>query len=76
MAEISEENGSCYLQSKERGLESKPIPEENDRADCAGEGQARSRLPNNSWEPFPCGAGLPAREVRDLPLGDLAVSRG
>lgn len=32
-AEIPAENDSCYLQSKEQGLERKPAPEENDRSD-------------------------------------------
>lgn len=44
-AEIPEENGRRYLQSKEQGPERKPIPLDNDRSDYAGEGQASSLLP-------------------------------
>lgn len=47
-AEIPAENDSCYLQSKEQGLERKPTPEENDRSDYAVKGQASSLLPNSS----------------------------
>ena len=44
-AEIPGGNGSRYIQSKAQGLERKPISEENDRSDYAGEGQASSLLP-------------------------------
>ena len=43
-AEIPEENGRRYLQSKEQGPERKPIPEDNNRSDYAGEGQSSSLL--------------------------------
>lgn len=44
-AEIPGGNGSRYIQSKAQGLERKPISEENDRSDYAGEGQTSSLLP-------------------------------
>lgn len=76
-AEIPEENGSRCLQSKGRGPERKPVPEDSDRSDYA-EDRGSSLLSHNSYEPFipPGQQGLGSNIGKCvIGLSDLAVSR-